>query len=272
MTSIASNIAAERVLFHGAKINSDYERATDRLSGGRRVNNASDDAAGLFVAQRIKRSIKGMERAINNSSDGLGLISTVEASVNEIRNIVLRMRELAVQMANGVYTSVPDRNYAQSEINQLQMQIDMISENANFNGVKLLDGSFQNINIQSGDTADERMSVSFGDRTVTGLGINSVSVETQVDAKTAMVTLDGTLQTLSDDLSIAGAYANRLHHNINLLGSSKRLNEIAFGRIMDADMAVESTNLSKAQVLAQANAAMLAQSNNALSVVLKLFS
>jgi len=272
MTSIATNIPAVRVQYHGARNETAQIQATERLSGGKRINQASDDAAGMFVAQRIKVSIRGMERAISNSQDGLGLVSTAESAINEIRNIVLRMRELSVQMANGVYLDSPDRGFAQAEIDQLLQQVDMIAQNANFNGLALLDGSFQNMAIHAGSSAEERISFSFGNRTTSGLGIAGLSIGTQSNAKAAMNSLETALAKLSDDLSLAGAYQNRLKHNISLLGSTKRYNEIAFGRIMDADMAAEATALSRAQVLAQANTAMLAQSNQALSTVLTLFN
>ena len=272
MTSIATNVSAVRTLHHGKNNSDSIELATERLSSGSRINKASDDAAGLFVAQRIKIAIRGMERAINNSQDGIGLLQSAEAAVVEIRNMVLRMRELAVQMANGVYASAPDRDYAQVEVNELLQQVDVIANNSNFTGVNLIDGSFQNIGIQSGHTASERVNISLGNRTADGLGLSGVSVSTQQQAKEAMETLNTALGTLSEELSLIGAYSNRFNHTISLLGASKRHNEISFGRIMDADIAVEATNLSKAQVLAQANTAMLAQSNSALSNILILFS
>ena len=145
MTSIATNVAAVRVQYHG-KINTKIEtEAFTRLASGIRVTNASDDAAGLFIASRMKAQISGLERAVQNSADGMSLVNTVEANLNEIRNMVLRMREIAVQMANGIYADNPDRGFAQIEIDQLLQQIDLIAQNANFNGVALLDGSMQRV-------------------------------------------------------------------------------------------------------------------------------
>jgi len=194
MTSIATNLSALRAQYHGDINNVDLTKTIERLGSGKRIINASDDAAGLFVANRIKSEIRGLERGIQNASDALGLVSTAESSMQEIRNMILRMRELAVQMANGVYNNSPDRGYAQTEINQLMHQVDMIANNIDFNGVKLLDGSFQNINIQTSHNADERISLYFGNNTTDGLGVNSVDISTQAGAKTAMTTLNTALE------------------------------------------------------------------------------
>ena len=272
MTSIATNVAAVRVDYHGKKNNKVETEAFTRLSSGMRVTNASDDAAGLFIAGRMKAQISGLERAIHNSSDGVSLVNTTEANLNEIRNMALRMREIAVQMANGIYVDNPDRGFAQIEIDQLLQQIDLIAENANFNGVALLDGTMQNVGIQTGPTANERPSIFFKDNSSSGLGVDTVDVSTQANAKTAMVTLETALTSISDELSRAGAYENRFNHTISVLEQTTKATKIARGRIMDADIAEESTKLSKAQVLAQANTAMLAQANQSMSRLLSLFN
>ena len=134
MTSIATNTAAVRVQYHGIKNTKIETEAFTRLSSGSRITDASDDAAGLFIASRMKAQISGLERAVQNTFDGVSLVNSAEANLNEIRNMVLRMREIAVQMANGIYTDNPDRGFAQIEIDQLLQQIDLIAQNANFNG------------------------------------------------------------------------------------------------------------------------------------------
>ena len=272
MTSIATNVAAVRVDYHGKKNNKVEIEAFTRLSSGMRVTNASDDAAGLFIAGRMKAQISGLERAIYNSFDGVSLVNTTEANLNEIRNMALRMREIAVQMANGIYVDNPDRGFAQIEIDQLLQQIDLIAESANFNGVALLDGTMQNVGIQTGPTANERPSIFFKDNSSSGLGVDTVDVSTQANAKTAMVTLEAALTSISDELSRAGAYENRFKHTISVLEQTNKATKVARGRIMDADIAEESTKLSKAQVLAQANTAMLAQANQSMSRLLSLFN
>jgi len=272
MSSIATNRPAIRVHYHAAINNDDLTKSVERLGSGKRINNAADDAAGLFVANRIKSEIRGLERGIQNAGDALGLVSTAEKAMQEIRNMILRMRELAVQMANGVYNNSPDRGYAQTEVNQLMLQTDIIASNANFNGVKLLDGSFQNVNIQTSHNADERVSLYFRSHTTKGLGIDSVDISTQAGAKTAMTTLENALEKISEQLSMAGGFQNRIKHGISLSALLVKSSTISLGRIMDADMAAESTQFSKAQVLAKANTAMLAQANQSMSSILTLFS
>jgi flagellin len=272
MNSIATNRAAIRVHYHGINNSKTEIQAYTRLASGQRVTNASDDAAGLFIAGRMKAQITGLERAVHNTFDGVSLVNTAEANLNEIRNMVLRMREIAVQMANGVYVDNPDRDFAQIEIDQLMQQIDLIADNANFNGVKLLDGSMQNVGIQTGPSANERPSIFFKDNTTSGLGIGTVSVTTQANSKAAMVTLTTALTSISDELSRAGAYENRFDHTISVLEQTAKATKISRGRIMDADIAVESTRLSKSQVLSQANTAMLAQANQSMGQLLSLFN
>ena len=272
MTSIATNRAAIRVHYHAVNNAEIENKSFSRLSSGTRIIDAADDAAGLFVAGRMKAQFIGLERAILNAHDGISLVNTTEANLNEIRNMVLRMRELAVQMANGIYQDSPDRNFAQLEIDQLMQQIDLIAENANFNGVKLLDGTMQNVGIQTGPSANERPSIFFKDNTTAGLSIENVSVTTQANAQAAMVTLETALISISEELSRAGAYDNRFGHTIAVQELTAKASKIARGRIMDADIAEESTRLSKAQVLAKANTAMLAQANQSMSRVLALFN
>ena len=272
MTSIATNRAAIRVQYHGINNEKFQDKSYTRLASGLRITSASDDAAGLFIAGRMKAQITGLERAIKNTHDGISLVNTAEANLNEIRNMVLRMRELAVQMANGVYLDSPDRGFAQLEVDQLLQQVDMVASNANFNGVKLLDGTMQNVGIQTGPSANERPSIFFRNSTSAGLGIENVDITTQNNAQLAMVTLNTALTTISDEMSRSGAYDNRFSHTIAVSEMTSKTTKVSRGRIVDADVARESTSLSKAQVLSKANTAMLAQANRALSSVLTLFS
>ena len=184
----------------------------------------------------MKAQITGLERAVKNTFDGISLVNTAEANLNEIRNMILRMRELAVQMANGVYINNPDRNFAQIEIDQLLQQIDKIALNANFNGVALLDGTMQNIGIQTGPSANERPSIFFKEIQIHGLGIDTVDVTTQDNAMTAMGTLETALTSISGELSRAGAYDNRFGHTTSVLEETANTTKISRGRIMDADI------------------------------------
>ena len=152
MTSINTNVGALNARASAVQATTNMERAMERLSSGLRVNSAADDAAGLSVAGKMESQLRGINMSIRNAQDGVGLIQTAESGVNEIRNMVLRMRELAVQMANGIYENTPDRNNAQLEVTALINQVTLIAENTRFNDVALLDGSFTTVNIQAGNT------------------------------------------------------------------------------------------------------------------------
>jgi len=184
--------------------------------------------------------------------------------------MILRIRELAVQMANGIYENTPDRQNAQLEVAALVAQVDLISNNTTFNDVKLIDGSFSSVTIQAGNTTAETIELSFIDVGSTGLTIQSATVATQSDAKVAIGTMDTALQTIAGEQAKFGSYINRLNYSVANLSRASVMTEQALGRIMDADFASESTNLSKQQILNQAATAMLAQANQSKGLLLQL--
>ena len=363
MTAIGTNVGALNARLNAIKSNTSQERAMERLSSGLRINSAADDAAGLAVAGKMESQLKGINMAVRNAQDGVGLIQTAESGLNEIRNMVLRIRELAVQMANGIYEDTPDRANAQLEVTALLNQVTLIANNTRFNDVALIDGSFTGVTIQAGNTTSETIELSFinvasdmmtlaagtpggsydiaagtysgiavegtsgsgtgatfnvvssgagasatitatlvtagsgyavGD-TITlggeiidtasgtattddvtfvitdqGLAINQATVATQSDAKVAIGTMDTALQTIAGEQAKFGSLQNRLQYSIANLSRASVMTEQALGRIMDADFAQESTNLSKAQILNQAATAMLAQANQSKSQMLQL--
>ena len=218
----------------------------------------------------MESQLRGINMAIRNNQDGVGLIQTAESGINEIRNMVLRVRELAVQMANGIYEDSPDRANAQLEVTALANQIDLISTYTRFNDVTLLDGSFTGMNIQAGNTASETIELSFVDMGQSGLAITTASVATQGSATTTIGTMDTALQTISQEQAKLGSYQNRLQYSVANLTKASVMTEQALGRIMDADFAAESTNLSKQQILNQASTAMLAQANQSKQQLIQL--
>lgn len=184
--------------------------------------------------------------------------------------MVLRIRELAVQMANGIYENTPDRANAQLEVTALIDQVTLIAENTRFNDVNLVDGSFTGITIQAGNTTAETIELSFIDVASSGLSIDLATVATQSDAKVAIGTMDTALQTIAGEQAKFGSLQNRLTYSISNLSRASVMTEQALGRIMDADFAQESTNLSKQQILNQAATAMLAQANQSKQSMLQL--
>ena len=270
MTAINTNVGALNARLYTLGANREQQQAMERLSSGMRVNSAADDAAGLAVAGKMESQLRGINMSIRNAQDGVGLIQTAESGVNEIRNMVLRMRELAVQMANGIYEDTPDRNNAQLEVTALINQITLIAENTRFNDVAVIDGSFTSVNIQAGNTTAETIELSFVDMASSGLVIDGVDVGTQANATSAIGTLDSALETISTEQATFGSLINRLDYSIANQSRASVMTEQALGRIMDADFATESTALSKSQILNQAATSMLAQANQSKSLLLQL--
>ena len=270
MTAINTNVAALNARLYTLGANRSQMQAMERLSSGLRVNSAADDAAGLAVAGKMESQLRGINMSIRNAQDGVGLIQTAESGVNEIRNMVLRIRELAVQMANGIYENTPDRSNAQLEVTALINQVTLIAENTRFNDVAIVDGSFTGVTIQAGNTTAETITLSFVDMASSGLSIDTATVATQSDATVAMGTMDTALTTISQEQAKFGSLINRLNYSIANQSNASVMTEQAIGRVMDADFAAETTNLSKQQILNQAATSMLAQANQSKQSILAL--
>ena len=270
MTSINTNVGSLNARASDVKATEKMEQAMNRLSSGMRVNSASDDAAGLAVATKMTSQLRGINMSIRNAQDGIGLIQTAESGVNEIRNMVLRIRELAVQMANGIYENTPDRSNAQLEVTALINQVTLIAVNTRFNNIAVIDGSFTGVTIQAGNTTAETITLSFIDTASSGLSINAATVATQSDATVAIGTMDTALQTIAGEQAKFGSLINRLNFSVSNQSKASVMTEQAIGRIMDADFATETTNLSKQQILNQAATSMLAQANQSKQSILAL--
>ena len=270
MTSINTNVGALNARSNAISATGKMENAMQRLSSGLRINSAADDAAGLAVAGKMQSQLMGINMSVRNAQDGIGAIQTAEAGLNEIRNMVLRIRELAVQMANGIYENTPDRQNAQLEVTALLNQVDLISSNTDFNDIALLDGTFSAVTIQAGNTTAETISISFADVGQSGLSINGASIATQSSATTVIGTMDSAIETIATQQATMGSLINRLNFSVANLSKASVMTEQAIGRVMDADFAQETTNLSKQQILNQAATSMLAQANQAKQSILAL--
>jgi flagellin len=405
VTVINTNVGALMARTYATKANDKMQTSMERLSSGLRINSAADDAAGMAVANKMSSQLSGIKMAIRNSQDGISLVQTAESGMGEITNMILRMRELAVQMENGIYTA-KDRDNAQLEINALLAEVDKIATNTRFNDVAVLDGSYDQtiragntnaetirVNIGSLKTADnakitnfalnraaeytggtadgidadgtdtdigvtmgagttasvveidtsvfstafknifkqdslgvftltgadagnfsidaktgkvtstaamtasadantasvdaDTLNVVYTPRTSSGLSahteaiflhvtaatektLSSIKVETSANATHAIETLDKALEEVSTAQAKLGAIQNRLSHNIDNLSKGSMLTEQSVGRIVDADFATETSELSKQQILAQAATSMLAQANQSKQSVLAL--
>ena len=271
MTVINTNIGALKARIHANRADATMHTHMERLSSGLRINRAADDAAGLAVANKMAAQLKGINMAIRNSQDGVSLVQTAESAMNEVKNMLIRMREIAIQMHNGVYTNA-DRINANLEHTALIAQINATATNTAFNNVKLLDGTFTNIELRVGDTNPEVLTVSLDSIHASSLatGLATSTVSTAAGAAASVTLLDTAVEALSQDQASIGAIQNRLDYNISNLSNASVLTEQAMGRIMDADFARESSGLAKQQILSQASVAMLAQANQSRGTLMSL--
>jgi flagellin len=279
---INTNIGALMASAAASGVNKSMETSMERLSTGKRINTAADDAAGVAIASRMTSEIRGTNQAIRNAADAQAFIDTAEGAHDEVVNILQRMRELSVQAANDTNLAA-DRTAIQDELTALTAEIDRIGAVTTWANTQLLDetggtaGVFK-FHIGAGDTAaSDQISVTIKKINSAALGADAV----KVDAATIKVTtaalslasitaLDTAIASVNKQRSQLGAVSNRLDHTINNLTNISVNLEAGRSRIEDADFAAESTNMAKSQILQQASTAMLAQANASKQGVLSL--
>ena len=243
-----------------------------RLSSGLRVNSARDDAAGLAVAERMNTQVRGAAVAVRNANDGISLLQTVEGALSRVADNLQRMREIAVQSANeGVIGSI-DRGFLQQEVTQLQLEIARIVDNSKFNGVLLFDSSFPDpVTFQVGPDSTDTIDISTTSFNMTTLNSYAGADITDPDAsRNLMDQIDADLAVVNSARASSGAAQSRFEAIVVQLQVYGENTSSARGRIMDADYAVETANLARAQILQQAGSAMLAQANAQPQMVLQL--
>ena len=266
-----SSLHAARVL---SQNRTDLESAMARLASGKRLNSASDDAAAASVAAKMKADIRSTDVAVRNINDGISLFQTVDGASSEVENILIRMRELAVQMTNGTYADA-DRGNANKEFEALTLEIERIATKSAFNRVKFAGGETTGIKIQSGAAEDDNLAataLTLPDlRTgVSSLAVAAAGISTAALAAAAVTAVDAAIVTVAGFRADTGATINRLGFALsNAQNVSQRLQEALSG-LEDADYAAESASLARGMVLAQAGSAMLAQANQAPQYVLTL--
>ena len=273
---IATNVqslAAQRHLANNtAKLNSSLEK----LSSGNRINRAGDDAAGLAISEKLKANIRSMKQATRNANDGVSLVQVAEGAMNEIGNILIRMRELSIQGASDTIGD-KERGFIDKEVQQLKQEIDRVSNATEFNGTKLLNGTSGDLDIQIGinnNKEQDRFTFPAGNSvtTLTGLGVNDLSTATKEASQMNLGSLDNAINKLNGNRASLGALQNRLGSAINNLNIYRENLEAANSRIRDTDMAEETAELTKANILSQANISVLGQANNNAQMALKLLS
>jgi len=260
------------------------DKNMEKLSSGLRINRAGDDASGLAVSEKMRSQIRGLNQASTNAQNGISFIQTSEGYLQESQDILQRLRELAVQSANGIYSD-EDRLYIQVEVSQLVDEVDRIASHAQFNGMNMLTGRFARIisdNVVTasmwfhiGANMDQRTQVFIGTMTTKGLGIRNmddsfISLQTPDDANRAIGTLDAALKIVSKQRADLGGYQNRLEHTVRGLDVGAENLQASESRIRDTDMANKMVDYVRDQILNQTGTAMLAQANQRATSVLSL--
>ena len=271
---INTNIASLNAQRNLGMSQSSLNTSIQRLSSGLRVNSAKDDAAGLSIATRMDSQVRGMNVAIRNANDAVSFAQTAEGGLNKVTDSLQRMRELAVQSKNATNTAA-DRSNLNTEFRQLAEEITRVTGNTNFNGVNTLAGGTNTYQVGAGNAAGDSIAVIATDLTVAsgtvGVAAAAANVITSVaDATTAITNIDAALTTVNNERATYGAVQNRFESVISNLQISVENQSAAKSRIMDADYAAETSNLTRGQILQQAGTAMLAQANSLPNNVLSL--
>ena len=262
------------------------DKNMEKLSSGSRIPRAGNDASGLAVSEKLRSQIRGLRQASANAANGISFIQTTEGYLQESQDVMQRIRELAVQASNGIYTD-EDRMQIQVEVSQLVDEVDRIASHAQFNGMNMLTGRFARLNgenvvtasmwLHIGANMDQRERVYIGTMTSESLGLRNtgskkfVSISTPDGANRTIGIVDAGLKMVSKQRADLGAYQNRLEHAVKGLDVGAENLQASESRIRDADMAEEMVEYTKNAILVQAATAMLAQANTKTQTVLTLF-
>jgi flagellin len=279
---INNNIAAFNAYRNLSVTDGQMSKSLEKLSSGYRINRAADDAAGLAISEGLRSQIGGLKVAVRNAQDGISVVQTAEGALNESQAILQRMRDLAVQAANGGSQDTTAQAAADTEFQQLNKELDRIAGTTTFNGNKLLDANFNgSFQVDSSTATGSVIQVDITSSGVlsgltitgldsTGLATGAADLTSTANAVSAIGTLDTALKDVSTVRAKLGAYQNRFEHTINNLNVAVENLSASESRIRDVDMASEMVNFTKSQILTQAGTAMLAQANQAPQSVLKL--
>lgn len=267
--TINTNIGSLNAQRNLGQTQNGLNKAMQRLSSGLRINSAKDDAAGLAISDRMTAQIRGLNQAVRNANDGISLAQTAEGALAETTNILQRMRELAVQSANDT-NSADDRESLNAEVEQLTAELTRIADDTKFNGRGLLNGSTSGALFQVGADAGQQISITISAAGASALGVSAITVSTQTGASTAIGLVDEALTMVDGIRGKLGAVQNRFESTIaNLSNVSENLSA-ARSRIMDADIAAETSAMTKYNILQQAGVSILAQANQTPQLALSL--
>ena len=257
VTDFSSSTSAAYAL---NRANSAAAQANERISTTQKINSAKDDPTGYARAVKLKAEIGSFSKAIDNINSGISLVQSVDDSIGQVSEILIKMRELAVAAAGENNTTT--RATYQTTFSGYLTDITNIVSRTTYNGSSVLDGTTSSVNVQTGINANETKTLTFFDMSTSSLGISSIDLSTSIsDASTAISTIDTAMSTTAGYLTSVGAYENALNFNSELASSNIQNKSAQYGNIMNADMAAEATNLAAAQIQQSSAAAMVAQGN-----------
>jgi flagellin len=269
---INTNVASINAQRNMMRTQDELGTSLSRLSSGMRITAAKDDAAGLAISEKLKAQIRGLGQDERNAQDGISLVQTAEGALNEVSGALIRMRELAVQAATGTLGS-EERGYLNNEFAALMTEIDRIANVTEFNGKYLLNGAASTgIDFQVGLTsgANDRITTSIQAVNTTGMKINDETISTQTGARDSLSAIDDAIKSVSGSRGSLGAAQNRLAITVNNLATQRENISAANSRIRDVDVATETVNMTRSQILMQAGVAVLAQANQLPQMALSM--
>lgn len=270
---IATNVPSLATQRNVTNVGAEASKSFARLSSGQRITKSGDDAAGLSISNKLEASVRGLKMAQRNANDGISFVQTAEGGINEVSNILIRLRELSVQAASDTIGDA-ERGFLNKEVQSLKSEVDRISQATNYNGTKLLSGEGRSLTFQVGHEAGEMNRIEFDPSktnvTANALGISSLDLSQKDGATEALGSLDEAIKRVNENRSELGAMQNRLQSTSNSLGISIENLSDAKSRIADTDIAAETSNMVKNQILQSAGIAVLAQANQAPNNALKL--
>ncbi len=270
---IATNVPSLATQRNLSNTSTETSKSFARLSSGQRITKSGDDAAGLSISNKLEASVRGLKMAQRNANDGISFVQTAEGGINEVSNILIRLRELSVQAASDTIGDA-ERGFLNKEVQSLKSEIDRISQVTNYNGTALLNGEGDALTFQVGTEAGEMNRIYFDPQKtnvqVSALGVEGLDLSQKDGALDALGNLDEAIKRVNENRSELGALQNRLHSTSNTLGITVENLSDAKSRIADTDMAAETSTLIKNQILQNAGIAVLAQANTAPNNALKL--
>ena len=273
-TNVASLGAQRSLATSGAEL----KTAMERLSSGKKINSAADDAAGFAIAERMTAQIRGLNMATKNANDGLSMLAVIENATNDVTDMLHRMRELAIQATNDT-NSIEDRKFLQKEVVQLKEEINRVADQTTYNDQVVLNGDFTGKSIQVGTESGNKVTFSIDGINANEIGtttsgatsfVSGINIESVSGAQAGLQVITDAIEQVAGDRATYGALQNRLEYTVSNLMNVAEFTTAARSRIEDADFAAESARLAKAQVLQQTGTAMLAQANASSQLALSL--